>query len=108
LLPEGKFPPRTQFLVFCALHVYGAASTELWRILREHYQRGKPRGTRLVRDEALDVWYAVDAWLQSWLYSPSSCRSPKINSPIEWLRHIGSTDPTPHLKMSYAFLRGLR
>src|SRR5690242_1094147 len=74
LLPEGKFPPRSQFLIFCALRVYGAASAELWRILRERYQRGKARGARPVRDEGLDVWYAVDAWLQSWLYSPSSCR----------------------------------
>ncbi|GEM_PF-6310107 len=107
LLPEGKFPPRSQFLIFCGLHVYGAASTELWRTLREHYQRGKARGVRAATDEALDLWYAVDAWLQSWLYSPLSCRRPEINSPAEWLRRIGSTDPTPHLRMSYAFLRRL-
>ena len=105
LLLEGKFPPRSQFLIFCALYVYGAASTDLWRRLREHYQRGKARGARPKTDEALDLWYAVDAWLQSWLYSPLSCRRPEINSPAEWLRHIGSTDPTPHLRMSYAFLR---
>lgn len=108
LLPEGKFPPRSQFLVLCALHVYGAASTQLWRGLREHYQRGKARGTRRATDEAFDLWYAVDAWLQSWLYSPLSCRRPETNSPSEWLRHIGSTDPTPHLRMSYTFLRHLR
>lgn len=107
-LPGGKFPPHSQFLIFCGLHVYGAASTELWRILREHYQRGKARGTRVATDEALDLWYAVDAWLQSWLYRPLSCRRPETNSPSEWLRHIGSTDPTPHLRMSHAFLRRLR
>ena len=104
LLPEGKFPPRSQFVIFCGLHVYGMSATELWRKLREHYQRGKPRGARPATDEAFDLWYAVDAWLQSWLYSPSSCRRPKTNTPSEWLSGIGSTDPTPHLKMSHTFL----
>src|SRR4029077_6600418 len=73
LLPEGKFPPHSQFVIFCALHVYGTAVIELWRRLREHYQRGKPRGTRPATDEAFDLWYTMDAWLQSWLYMPSSC-----------------------------------
>ena len=107
LLPEGKFPPSDQFLIFCALKVYGNPAVELWRRLREHYCRGKPRGARRAGDEAFDVWYAMDAWLQSWLYSPLSCCRPKTNTPAEWLRCIGSNNPTPHLRMSYAFLQHL-
>jgi hypothetical protein len=104
LLPEGKFPPRSEFVVLCALRVYGTAAVELWCRLREKYLLGKARGMRSVADEGLDVWYAVDAWLQSWLYSPIWCRRPKTDSPLDWLRCIGSTNPTPHLRMSHAFL----
>lgn len=107
LLPDGKFPPGDQLLILCALHVYGRASLELWRRLREHYLRGKPRGPRPATDEAFDLWYAVDAWLQCWLYSPSSCPRPMTDSPSEWLRCIGSTNPTPHLRMSHTFLHRL-
>jgi hypothetical protein len=60
-LPTGKFPSSRQFTVFCALSVYGEKAFDYWRILREHYCRGKPRGSHAVADEALDVWYAVDA-----------------------------------------------
>jgi hypothetical protein len=107
ILPEGKFPPRSQFLIFCALQVYGRAAAELWSRVREHYCKDKPRGARPAKDEALDVWYALDAWLQSWLYNLSSCRRPPTNHPAEWLRCIGSTDPTPHLRMSHAFVTKL-
>ena len=107
LLPDGKCPPQDQLVVLCALRVYGRASFELWRRLRENYLRGKPRGPRSATDEAFDLWYAVDAWLQSWLYSPLSCPRPKTNSPSKWLRCIGSTNPTPHLRMSHAFLHRL-
>ena len=60
---------------------------------------------RAAEDESLDVWYAVDAWLQSWLYSPLWCPRPRENTPTAWLRCIGSTNPTPHLRMSHTFLR---
>ena len=105
-LPTGKFPSGRQFTVFCALSVYGQKAFDYWRIVREHYCRGKPRGSHAVADEALDVWYAVDAWLQSWLYNPGSVRRPETDSPAEWLRSIGRIDATPHLLMSHEFLRG--
>jgi len=107
LLPEGKFPPASQFLILCALQVYGSGAFELWTRLRDHYCRGKPRGTRPGADEALDGAYAIDAWLQTWLYNPLACPKPSNNSPADWIRCIGTTDPTPHLRMSHAFLRGL-
>jgi hypothetical protein len=106
-LPTGKFPPRRQFSIFCALSVYGEKAFDYWRILREHYCRGKPRGSHAAADEALDVWYAVDAWLQSWLYSPIWIHPPQTDSPAEWIRSIGRIDATPHLLMCYEFLRGL-
>jgi hypothetical protein len=105
LLIPGKFPPQSQFVILCALQVYGGAAFDYWRIVRDHYCRGKPRGVHAAEDESLDVWYAVDAWLQSWLYSPSWCRRPQENTPAAWLYCIGSTTPTPHLRMSHAFLR---
>lgn len=86
LLPEGKFPPQHMFVLLCALHIYGSAAVELWRRLREEYRLGKARGKRSASDERLDIWYAVDAWLQSWLYSPMSCPQPKTDSPLDWLR----------------------
>jgi hypothetical protein len=107
LLPDSKFPPQSQFAIFCALHIYGSGAFELWRWLREHYCRGRPRGLSAAADEALDIWYAMDAWLQSWLYSPLSCSKPPTDSPSEWLRCIGSRDPTPHLRMNHALLRRL-
>ena len=106
LLVSGKFPPKSQFIILCALQVYGGVAFDYWRVIRDHYCRGKPRGSHAVEDESLDVWYAVDAWLQSWLYSPLSCRHPQENTPAAWLYCIGSTNPTPHLRMSHAFLRG--
>jgi len=30
IVPEGRFPPRSQFLVFCALQVYGRAAASRW------------------------------------------------------------------------------
>jgi hypothetical protein len=104
---NGKFPPRSQFTVLCALKVYGPSAFEYWRVMRDHYCRGKPRGMHALEDEQLDVWYAVDAWLQNWLYSPSSCRRPRENTPAAWLLCIGSTNPTPHLRMSHALLCSL-
>jgi hypothetical protein len=104
LIPSGKFPPLSHFIIFCTLYVYGSKAVEYWQELREYYCRGKPRGSHAASDEALDLWYAVDAWLQSWLYSPSDCQRPSTNSPPEWLRCIGSKDPTPHLRMSHLFL----
>jgi hypothetical protein len=103
-LPAGKFPSSRQFTIFCALSVYGEKAFNYWRILREHYCRGKPRGIHAVTDEALDVWYAVDTWLQSWLYDPGLVRRPQTDSPAEWIRSIGRIDATPHLLMSHEFL----
>jgi len=94
ILIKGKFPPRDQFVVFCALYVFGPKALEYWRELRSHYCRGKPLGSRPNTDEALDLWYAVDAWLQAWLYSPLNCRRPSSNSPAQWLHCIGSNGPT--------------
>ncbi len=108
IIAKGKFPPRSQFVIFCALHVYGLKALEYWHELRERYCRGKPRGSHRTTDEALDLWYAIDAWLQSWLYSPLDCRRPETDSPSEWLYCIGSNDPTPHLRMSHTFLRQAR
>jgi hypothetical protein len=108
LVTNGKFPPRNQFVIFCALHVFGLKALEYWREIRGCYCRGKPRGSHAITDEALDLWYAIDAWLLSWLYSPSNCRRPSTESPAAWLYCIGSNDPTPHLRMSHAFLRRAR
>lgn len=105
LIPDGKFPPRDHFIIFCALVVYGKDAIALWRKLREHYVSGRPRGANARSDEAFDLWYAIDAWLQQWLYKPMSCPRPAQDHPSDWLRCIGTTNPTPHLRISYAFLR---
>jgi hypothetical protein len=97
IITPGKFPADSQLVVFCALQVFGERAFEYWSILREHYCRGKPRASSSKTDRAVDVWDAIDAGLQSWLYSPASCRLPQNrNNPSEWLT-VSEAKTRPHI-----------